>query len=94
MRGRLGYVAGPTLFYATGGLAYGEVKSESQVSGINTVFTFQFNSFGGSLDASKVKTGWAAGWGIETQLGGNWSVKKEYLYIDLGTVSNTFRSPR
>jgi len=34
--------------------------------------------------------------GIEAQLGGNWSVKKEYLFLDLGTVSNAFNtvSPR
>ena len=93
VRGRLGYVAGPTLFYATGGLAYGEVKSESRVSGsTNILGAIPFNTFAGSLDASNVKTGWTAGWGIETQLGGNWSVKKEYLYIDLGTVSNSFNT--
>ena len=98
VRGRLAYVNGPALFYATGGFAYGRVTTRSFVSGSTSYFDFgdfEFdpeNTFEGSFKGSKVKTGWTAGWGIEAQLGGNWSVKKEYLYIDLGTVSNTFNT--
>ncbi len=36
-----------------------------------------------------VKTGWAAGGGIEWMFSPNWSVRAEYLHIDLGKVSNT-----
>jgi outer membrane immunogenic protein len=35
--------------------------------------------------ASKVKIGWAAGAGLEYALWTNWSVKAEYLYVDLGS---------
>ena len=31
--------------------------------------------------------GWTAGAGIEGRIGGNWTAKLEYLYMDLGTVS-------
>jgi outer membrane immunogenic protein len=34
--------------------------------------------------------GWTVGAGIEAQLMGNWTAKAEYLYVDLGTVTNTF----
>ena len=32
--------------------------------------------------------GWAAGGGIEARLAGNWSVKLEYLHLDLGGFTN------
>ena len=94
LRGRLAYAAGPALFYATGGLAYGEVSSSGRVAGaiIGAISGTQFSTFAGSFDSSDVRTGWTAGWGIEAQLGGNWSVKKEYLYLDLGTSTNTFNA--
>jgi outer membrane immunogenic protein len=34
--------------------------------------------------ANKTKTGWTAGAGIEYALWTNWSIKGEYLYVDLG----------
>src|ERR1700681_200197 len=34
--------------------------------------------------ANKMKVGWTAGLGIEYALWTNWSVKAEYLYVDLG----------
>ena len=34
--------------------------------------------------ANKMKIGWTAGLGIEYALWTNWSVKAEYLYVDLG----------
>jgi outer membrane immunogenic protein len=40
------------------------------------------SSFG---DESKVKIGWTAGAGVEYAMWSNWSVKAEYLYVDLGT---------
>jgi outer membrane immunogenic protein len=87
VRGRLGYSVGSTLFYATGGLAYGSVKTK-----INTV------SIVGPVTQSfeNTKTGWTAGAGIETPfrllglLGPNWTAKTEYLYIDLGSTTDNF----
>jgi len=87
VRGRLGYSVGSTLFYATGGLAYGSIKTK-----INTT------SFVGPVTQSfsHTNTGWTAGAGIETPftllglLGPNWTVKTEYLYVDLGSTSDSF----
>lgn len=92
VRGRIGYSVGPTLFYATGGLAYGNVKTRITLndgSGVNTVNTTQ---------SSDTRSGWAAGGGIETPFdlfgafGPNWTSKAEYLYVDLGTATNSFAS--
>lgn len=80
LRGRFGYANGSTLFYATGGGAFVAVRNN-------------FDDLSSSSNASKseIATGWTAGGGIETALGGNWSAKTEYLYIDAGRqdFSNT-----
>lgn len=89
-RGRVGYGVGPTLFYATGGLAYGGVRTrvtENIVAvGVN-----------GTATVDNVRAGYAAGAGIETPLEmfdwftpGRWTVKTEYLYIDLGNSSDNY----
>lgn len=87
VRGRLGYSVGSTLFYATGGLAYGSIKTKVAT-----------NSFVGPVTQSFSHTnaGWTAGAGIETPftllglLGPNWTTKTEYLYVDLGSTSDSF----
>src|SRR5450759_845589 len=70
VRGRIGYVAGNFLIYGTGGLAVGSVKAYSNIGGLPS---------GGATNM-----GWTAGAGVEAQFAGNWSVKLEYLYVDLG----------
>jgi outer membrane immunogenic protein len=76
VRGRLGFTVTPTvLLYGTGGLAYGDIKTDGTISDPVT-----FNT-------STVKTGWTAGAGIEARISGNWTAKLEYLYMDLGNVS-------
>ncbi|WP_184261744.1 outer membrane protein [Rhodopseudomonas rhenobacensis] len=83
VRGRLGYSVGSTLFYGTGGYAYGNVK---------TTIVSPF----GSESISKTASGWTAGAGIETPftllglVGPNWTSKTEYLYLDLGSTSSDF----
>jgi outer membrane immunogenic protein len=76
LRGRLGYTTGPSLLYAAGGGALVAVKNNfDQVqSGVMVI-----------ASESKAAFGWAVGGGIETMLGGSWSAKAEYLYIDAGT---------
>ncbi|SNB58527.1 outer membrane immunogenic protein [Rhodoplanes sp. JGI PP 4-B12] len=91
VRGRFGYAAGPVLVYATGGLAYGEVNRNGNVVGqTNFILGGTVNSFAGSYSASSTKAGWTLGGGVEGQLTTNWSVKAEYLYIDLGTTTDSF----
>ncbi|WP_412774291.1 outer membrane protein [Nitrobacter sp.] len=69
-RGRVGLVTGPTLTYLTGGYAYGHVNTT--LTGVGAP------PFSGNRD------GWTWGSGVEAALGGNWTGKIEYLYLDLG----------
>jgi len=80
-RGRVGYVAGPSLIYATGGAAFVHLR----------------DTFGGDAGAgigpttnTDTKTGFTVGGGIETKLSRSWSAKTEYLFIDVG--DNSFGS--
>jgi outer membrane immunogenic protein len=99
VRGRVGFVADsmPTvLWYGTGGLAYGRVKT-SGLAGFSASGTNGVNCEGGSCDftatgsatfsEAKTKVGWALGAGVEGAWGNDWTWKVEYLYVDLGTVS-------
>ena len=74
VRPRVGLAFGPTLFYATGGLAYGSV--DTTITG-NT---------GNTLSASNtdLRVGWVAGAGAEYALNRNLSLRLEYLHTDLG----------
>jgi outer membrane immunogenic protein len=96
LRGRIGVL--PTdrvLLYVTGGLAVGEVKSTSSVASTSsTVLSFGTNpaptSAGALAGSSTTQAGWTIGAGVEGAIGGNWTAKLEYLYVDLGTMNNTF----
>ena len=68
VRGRLGYAFDHFLPYVTGGGAFGNIKTNK--TGV------------GSADESRA--GWTIGGGVEYGLGGPWSLKAEYLYVDLG----------
>lgn len=39
---------------------------------------------------SDSRSGWTIGGGVEAKVMGNWSVKAEYLYVDLGTQNTYF----
>jgi outer membrane immunogenic protein len=84
VRGRAGVLATPdVLLYATGGLAYGEVNVSGTVAGDGAVGPATVVLPG----TSSTRAGWTAGAGVEGHIGGNWTAKLEYLYMDLGTVS-------
>jgi outer membrane immunogenic protein len=89
-RGRVGYAWNGVLLYATGGLAYGEVKLAGTESDAGISIGGPFGA-ASSFGASKVRAGWTAGGGIEGALSRNWTWKAEYLYLDLGSLS--FVSP-
>jgi len=74
-RGRIGLATGPVLSYLTGGVAYGGVKT--------TITDLAAPSAGTAFSDTRV--GWTFGSGVEAALGGNWTGKIEYLYIDLGS---------
>jgi outer membrane immunogenic protein len=79
VRGRLGYAFETTLVYATGGLAYGDVKLNGSYLDSNT--------YHGNVSHSATETGFVLGGGVEHKLTPAWSVKAEYQYIDLGSIS-------
>jgi outer membrane immunogenic protein len=88
-RGRIGVAAGPALFYLTGGGAWTTVgTTASQTNSITTIAGTTF--FTGSGSFSNQKSGWAAGTGVEGALGGNWTAKVEYLYLDFGSISHVY----
>jgi outer membrane immunogenic protein len=70
------------LLYATGGLAL------ARISATNSFHDFENFPRGGAFDASGSSSdnaGWTVGSGAEP----HWSVKAEYLYVNLGQVSTT-----
>jgi outer membrane immunogenic protein len=86
LRGRVGVTFAPTvLAYVTGGLAYGEIKTEGTL--VNTPFIGLPVST--AFSHSVTKSGWTLGAGLEARLWDNWTGKIEYLYMDLGTVSGS-----
>ncbi|MGH6857537.1 MAG: outer membrane protein [Methylocella sp.] len=87
VRGRLGFLLTPTLLiFGDGGLAYGGVQSATSIAGGEVPNTGSTNFSGvGTISTSRV--GWTAGGGLEWLFAPNWSVKAEYLYYDLGTVT-------
>lgn len=83
VRGRAGVLVDPkVLLYATGGLAYGEVKTSETVGIVPTAFS-----------STTTNVGWTVGAGVEGVLGGSWTAKLEYLYVDLGKASGTYITP-
>jgi outer membrane immunogenic protein len=87
LRGRVGVAWDRVLFYATGGLAVGEIKVDGAESfaGAQPLLAGPF----GSASRNTTRTGWVVGGGVEGAIDNNWSVKAEYLHMDLGSVDNT-----
>jgi outer membrane immunogenic protein len=77
-RGRLGWTAGPVLFYGTGGVAYGNVELNSTVANAATSLSAQ---------AWSARVGWVAGGGIEYKVRPDVVLSVGYQYVDLGRVS-------
>jgi len=88
LRGRLGFLVTPSfLAYGTAGFAFGHVSA-------STAFA---EAVGGpcgcgpavatAASSSATLPGWTAGGGLEWMFAPQWSLKGEYLYYDLGTMS-------
>jgi outer membrane immunogenic protein len=93
VRGRFGYATGTALLYVTGGLAYANIERNASVAGTTLVGgTTIFNTFAGAYSSNSIRTGGTIGAGLEAQLGGGFSVKAEYLYLDFGNISDTFNT--
>jgi outer membrane immunogenic protein len=73
-RGRIGYAMGATgnwLLYATGGLAVGDVHGSDALT---------------PASGGEFRAGWTVGAGVEVAVAPNWTVKAEYLHVDLGSA--------
>jgi len=70
-RGRLGYAFDRFMPYVTGGVAFGNVKTN--IVGLPT--------------HDDTKVGWTVGAGVEAAIAQNWTAKVEYLYVDLGNTT-------
>src|SRR5262245_47030915 len=86
IRARLGYSFTPTtMLFATGGFAYGEVRSELFIP-----FTNGASSSRVVAVDTHTQYGYSAGGGIEHKIAANVSGKAEYLYVNLGNQNNSF----
>lgn len=79
LRLRSGVVAGPSLFYATAGLAVTRIAFSRDI-----VVQGGASNYPGS--ASSTRTGWTVGGGLEYAVAPDWTVKAEYLYADFGSI--------
>ncbi len=79
-RGRIGYAPnhGEWLFYATGGLAVGELRAW------DNLMPASGNAF---------RPGWTVGGGVEAEFAPRWSVKLEYLFVNLGSAQLFYVAP-
>lgn len=76
VRGRLGWAYGPTLFYATAGVVWGNFDL-----GFTAIDRHGF---------SETLTGWTVGGGVETALLGKWTGRIEYRFTDYGDATRPF----
>ncbi|HEX9215089.1 MAG TPA: outer membrane beta-barrel protein [Bradyrhizobium sp.] len=85
VRGRVCILATPkVLFYGTGGVAFGEIKTTGTMTG----FTPAGVAIASVGSTSETRVGWTVGAGVEGKITQNWSAKLEYLYMDLGRFSS------
>ena len=82
-RARIGYINGDWLLYLTGGGAWGQVHNDFRV------FTPTDVAGNGNFNPA----GFVIGAGFETRISGNWTVKFEYLYVDLGSYTDVVFDP-
>jgi outer membrane immunogenic protein len=68
VRGRLGYAAGRFMPYITAGGAFGNISASTP----------------GLAGGSATNAGWTAGAGLEFAIVPHWTIKAEYLFVDLG----------
>ena len=86
LRGRAGVTWDRVLLYYTGGLAVGQIRvdvTDSIAGGLLTPATVA------TASNNVTRAGWVLGAGIEGAVTDNWSVKVEYLHVDLGSFDTS-----
>jgi outer membrane immunogenic protein len=79
LAGRVGFTSDRTMLYAKAGVAWADSD-----------YSASFLGSGDALTASKTRTGFMIGAGIEHAIWNNWSAKLEYNFMDFGTKSIGF----
>ena len=74
LRARIGFTWDRIFLYGTGGVAFADVTATGFDTGGSSAF----------VSESHTRTGWTAGAGVEWAFLNSWSVKVEYLHVDLG----------
>jgi outer membrane immunogenic protein len=86
-------VRNESLWYVTGGLAWGTVKDTVTFTSSSSPVIFPFaggaGPYAGTGSSSSTKLGWTIGFGVETKVDARWSVKLEFLHADLGRHTQT-----
>jgi outer membrane immunogenic protein len=90
VRGRLGFpITSALLIFEDAGLAYGGVRASTSITqfltgpSVDTINAPYFASGG----AAAARVGWTAGGGVEWLFLPNWSLRTEYLYYSLGSLT-------
>lgn len=86
IKGRLGYAAGPALFFVSGGATVGDIQHRYDAA-LN-------GGAGNTFVQNDTRWGWTVGAGAEYMFAPNWSAKVEYNYIDLGKSTIQFATHR
>lgn len=86
LRGRFGLLPRDDfMLYVTAGFAYGQVSALGALGDGNKFCALDFYCSAGAY--SGFATGWTAGAGLEYAVARHWSLKAEWLYVDLGRQS-------
>jgi outer membrane immunogenic protein len=85
-RARFGYVANNWLFYGTGGFAW----NDDTLTRTQLVSNPLSPVAGLVVSNSAIRTGWAAGGGVEWGFARNWAARFEYLHLDLSDPTFSF----
>jgi outer membrane immunogenic protein len=88
LRGRLGFTETNLLPYVTGGLALTNFRMADSFTDNGGAL----GAFGGASNSDQLN-GWTIGGGLEWAVYDHWTVKGEYLYVNLGSMAASSANP-
>jgi outer membrane immunogenic protein len=96
IRGRVGVAWDRALFYATGGVAFADIRTSYVSPGtpgvpaiVGILFVPGIPATPPGFDSfSNSRVGWTVGGGVEYAITNNWSVRAEYRYTDFGRLTD------
>jgi outer membrane immunogenic protein len=87
VRGRLGLAYQNVMVFFTAGLAYADVKTSALFP---APICCSSPPASASFSNQDLRFGWTVGGGVEFALAGNWTIKAEGLYVNLGEYAHTY----